>query len=100
MRRYVVAYITRRGRADWPHAMTIEAENAKDARARFDTWYWTGVNPVDRKPHPFHITVKRFDGLICCPLCGSMMDELNDPDTAYVCQNVLRCGLKVKRKPS
>lgn len=100
MKRYVVAYITRRGRTDWPHAKTVEAENAKDARRLFDKWYWEGVNLADRKPHPFHITVKRFDGLTRCPLCGSMMDELNDPDTAYVCQNDLRCGLKVKRKPS
>ena len=30
MKRYVVAWITRRGRADWPHARTIEAENAKE----------------------------------------------------------------------
>lgn len=100
MKRYVVAYITRRGRTDWPHAMTLQAENAKDAREQFDHAYWFGQHVTDKTPHPFHITVKRFDGLIRCPLCGSMMDELNDPDTAYVCQNDLRCGLKVKRKPS
>lgn len=98
MRRYVVAYITRRGRTDWPHSKTIEAENAKDARRLFDEWYWG--RPADRLPHPFHIAVKRFDGLTRCPLCGSLLDEQNDPEMAYVCANGLRCGLKIKRKPS
>lgn len=98
MRRYVVAYITRRGRTDWPHARTIEAETAKDAREAFDNWYWEWVNLVDRKPHPFHITVKRFDGLTRCPLCDSTLEERNDPEMAYTCLN-LRCGLKIKRKP-
>lgn len=98
MKRYVIAWITRRGRADWPHARTIEAKNAKDARARFDTWYWTGVNPVDRKPHPFHIAVKPFDKLTRCPLCASLLEEQNDPETAYTCTH-LRCGLKIGRKP-
>lgn len=97
MKRYVVAYITRRGRTDWPHAKTVEAENAKDARGLFDKWYWEGVNPADHKPHPFHITVKRFDGLTRCPLCGSLLEEQNDPDMGYIC-SFLRCGLKIKRK--
>ena len=93
MKRYVVAYITRRNHCDWPHSKTIEASNAKEAREKFDGWYWTAT-----RPHPFHVTVKLFDGLTRCPLCHSWMEEQNDPDMAYVCLNTEHCGLKINRK--
>lgn len=95
MKRYVVAYLNRHGRADWPKSRTIEAENAKDARRLFNEWYWSRSD--DRLTYPFHITVKRFDGLTRCPLCGSLLEEKNDPEMGYVCTH-LRCGLQIKRK--
>lgn len=87
---YVVAYLIRRGRADWPRAKGVEATNAQEARAKFDEWYFS--QPSDKLPHPFHITVKRLNGLVECPLCGSVLRWRNSPNAE--CPKYA-CGLKI-----
>ena len=92
---YVVAYIIRRGRADWPHAKVVRADNAHHAREAFDAWYYSkGRNEKAALPHPFHITVKKLDGLAVCPLCGASM--LWKPSAVECQARPMRCGLTVK----
>jgi len=94
MNKYVIAYINRRGHADWPRSKTIEAKNAKEARKVFDDWYWSRGGDL---PHPFHIKVKRYDDLTQCPLCGDSLVAKDGQDAGYVCSRI-RCGLKIKRE--
>ena len=105
MRRYVVAYIDVQGRTEHRRSKTIEAENAKDARKLFEQWYYREVvakrsgGVIGEGGYAYRITVKRFDGLLRCPLCGSWLDEPDDREVGYVCPNVPHCGLIIKRKP-
>ena len=66
MKHYVCAYITKRNNTWNAHASVLEAENAKDARKRFDAVY-TG------DAHPFHIAVRTMARLQFCPLCSSAL---------------------------
>jgi len=99
MRKYVVAYINRIRRAEWPKSKTIEAANAQEARRAFDEWYWADCQDGG-KAHPFHITVKRLDGLTRCPLCDSELVGFvprNSTELGLICNN-RRCELKIKLK--
>ncbi len=86
---YVAAYIIKRGGQYIPRAKVIEAANAYQARESFNEWYYS--RDAAQLPHPFHITVKRLDGLAVCPLCGSPVLWKGD---AVECQR-FRCGLTV-----
>ena len=99
MKKYVVAYINRIRRVEWPRSKTIEAENAQDARRIFDEWYWTDYQNR-HIAHPFHITVKRLDGLSRCPLCDSELVGFvprNSTELGLICNNK-RCELQIKLK--
>ena len=84
MKHYVCAYITECNNAWTTHSRILEAENARDARQRFDAGY-TGDG------RPSHIVVKSMARLRFCPLCSS---ELIRKGRALECSK-RQCGLRI-----
>ena len=84
MKHYVCAYNTESNNELTTHTRVLEAENARDARQRFDAGYTGDV-------HPFHIVVKTMARLRFCPLCSS---GLVRKDNTLECSK-WQCGLRI-----
>ena len=84
MKHYVCAYITECDNVCTTHSHVLGAENARDARQRFDTGY-------NGDARPSHIVVKTVARLRFCPLCSS---ELIRKGRALECSQ-WQCGLRI-----
>ena len=84
MKHYVCAYITGCNNVLTTHSRVLEAENAREARQRFDAGYTDDG-------HPFHIVVKTIARLRFCPLCSSaLVHKGNTLDCSK-----WQCGLRI-----
>lgn len=54
---YEIGYDLKRNHTETHFTERMAALNAKEARAKFDDWYWAGVKRRSDKWHPFHIEV-------------------------------------------
>lgn len=54
---YEIGYDLKRNHTETHFSKRIAAFNAKEARAKFDDWYWAGCGKRSDKSHPFHIEV-------------------------------------------
>lgn len=59
MHLYEIGYDIKRNHTETHFSERIPALNAKEARKKFDDWYWAGCKRRSDKSHPFHITVRR-----------------------------------------
>ena len=84
MKHYVCAYITECNNVWTTHSRVLEAENARNARRKFDSGYTDNTRP-------YHIVVKSMARLRFCPLCSS---ELIRKGSVLECSK-WQCGLRI-----
>lgn len=55
MKYYKVTFDLKRNRRSTPGAKIVQAQNAKEAKANFETWWFEIGGPGSRFGHAFHI---------------------------------------------
>lgn len=60
---YEISFIIKRNKQDNAYVTYLVAENAKQARKRFDNTKWLGLRKDWTDAHRYHVTVKRINDI-------------------------------------